>query len=73
MFRMLRVHAVGGKLLKAVLNFYADCDRGIVVSEGFPVNVGLMLSCVMFPWLFNVYVDDVVQEVNARGLEKRLE
>ena len=27
----------------------------------------------MSPWLFCVYMDDVVREVNARVLEKRLE
>ena len=41
---MLRVHGVGGKLLKAVQSFYVD-SRACVrvendVSEWFPVNVG---------------------------------
>ena len=45
MWQMLRVHGVGGKLLKAVQSFYIDsraCVRvGNNVSECFPVNVGL--------------------------------
>ena len=36
------------------------------MSEWFPVNVGLRQGCVMYPWLFNVYMDGVVREVNVR-------
>ena len=43
------------------------------VSEWFPVNVGLRQGCVMSPWLFNVYMDSVVREVNVRVLGKGLE
>ena len=67
---MPRVYGVGEKLLKVVQNFYADsraCVRiGMAVSEWFQVNVGLRQGCVMSPWLFNVYMDGVVREVNAR-------
>ena len=45
LWQMLRVYGVGGKLLKAVQNFYVDsraCVRvGNDVRELFPVNVGL--------------------------------
>ena len=58
-------------------NFYVDsraCVRvGNDVSEWFLVNVGLRHGCVMSPWLFNVYMDGVVREVNVRVLGKRLE
>ena len=43
------------------------------MSEWFPVNVGLRQGCVMSPWLFNVYMDGVVREVNVRVLGKRCE
>ena len=46
------------------------CDH---VSEWFPVNVRLRQGCVMSPWLFNVYMNGVVLEVNARVLAKRLD
>ena len=65
------------KLLKAVQNFYVDsraCIQvGNDVSEWFPVNVGLRQGCVMSPWLFNVFMDGVVREVNVRVLGKGLE
>ena len=57
-------------------NFYVDsraCVRvGNDVSEWFPVNVGLRQSCVMSPWLFNVYIHGVDREVNVRVLAKGL-
>ena len=40
-----------------------------VVSD----NLGLRQGCARSPWLFNVYVDGVVREVNARVLAKRLQ
>ena len=38
------------------------------MSEWFPVNVGLSQGCMMSPWLFNVYMDGLVREANARVL-----
>ena len=55
-------------------SFYVD-RRACVrvrndVSEWFPVNVGLRHRWVMSPWLFNVYMNCVVREVNVRCLGK---
>ena len=72
--RSLNVYGVGGKLLKAVQNFYADSRTcvwvGMYASEWFLVNVGLRQGCVMSPWLFNVYMDGVVRAVNVGCLGK---
>ena len=74
MFQMLRVYGVGGKLLKAEQSFYMHsraCVRvGNDVSEWFPVIFGLRQCCVMSPWLFNVYMDGVIQEVMIGSLGK---
>ena len=57
-------------------NFYVKsmvCVQvGNDVSEWFPVNAGLRQGCVMSPWLFNVYMDGVIREVNVRVLGKGL-
>ena len=71
------VWRIGEKLLTAVQSFYVDsraCVQvGNDVSEWFQVNVRLRQGSVMFPWLYNVYMDGVVREVNVRVLEKGLE
>ena len=43
------------------------------VSEWLLVNVRLRQRCVIFPWLFNAYVDGVVREVDVRVLGTGLE
>ena len=77
MWQMVRVYGVAGKLLIVVKSFYLEswaCVRvGNDVSEWFPFNFGLRQSCIMFPWLFNVYMDGVVHKVNVRVLGKGLE
>ena len=77
MWQRLRMYGVGGKLLKAVQSFIVDSRECVQVgndaSEWFPVNVGLRQGCVMSPWLFIVYMDGVVRELNVRVLVKGLE
>ena len=74
MWQIIRVSGVERKLLKSVQRFYVDsraCVRvGNDMSEWFPVNVGLGQGCVMSPWLFNVYMDGVVRDVNVRVFGK---
>ena len=76
MWRMLSIYGVGGKLLSAVKSFYVDsraCVRvGNKESNSFGVKVGLRQGCVMSPWLFNVYMDGVVREVNIKVGERGL-
>ena len=77
MWNVLRLYGVGGKLLQAVKSLYTDsraCVRvGNETSDWFPVRVGLRQGCVMSPWLFNLYIDGVVREVNARVLGRGVE
>ena len=67
---VLVMYGVGGRLLRAVKSLYNDsraCVRvGTGVSDWFPVRMGLRQGCVISPWLFNLYIDGVVREVNAR-------
>ena len=65
------------EIVESGQSFYVDSKMCVLVgndvSEWFPVNVGLRQDCVMSPWLFNVYMDGVVREVNVRALGKGLE
>ena len=76
LFMILRLYGIGGRLLRGVRSLYVGskaCVRvGNEVSEWFPVRVGLRQGCVMSLWLFNLYIDGVVREVNARALGRGL-
>ena len=60
----------GGRFLKGVQSFYDESRAGVRgesgMSEWFDANVGLRQGYVISPWLFNVYIDGVFREVNAR-------
>ncbi len=72
----MTLYGLQGRLLKGVKSFYVNsraCVRvGNGVSDWFVVQVGLQQGCVMSPWLFNVYMNSIVREVNARMLDRDL-
>ena len=76
LWQVLGVYGVGGCVLRGIQSFYVGssaCVRvGSDLSERFEVNVGLRQGCVMSPWLFNVFMDGVVREVNMRTLGRGL-
>ena len=61
----MRIYVIGGKLLRGLICFYDD-SRACVTVGGteclFGAHVGLRQSCLMSPWLFNVYMDGGVKE-----------
>ena len=72
--QVLRMYNVGGKLLGGIKSVYVDsfgCAKvkgG--VSEGFRIDSGMRQGWIMFPWLFNVYMDVVMKEVKM-GMARR--
>ena len=76
LWRMLSLFGIGGRLLSAVKSFYVDsraCVRvGNQESDSFQVRIGLRQGCVMSPWLFNLFMDGVVREVNIKVGESGL-
>ena len=75
-WNLLILNGIGGRLLRGVKSLYVGskaCVRvGNEVSEWFPMRVGLRQGCVMLLWLFNLYIDGVVREVNAGVLGRGL-
>ena len=55
---VLGLYGIGASLLNGVKSFYEDS------------RVCVRVGCVMSPWLFNLYMDGVVREVNASVLGK---
>ena len=64
---------MSGKLLQAVKSFYVESEACVRVcrqeSDWFGVKVGLRQGCVMSPWLFNVFIDGVMREVQQEVRE----
>ncbi len=66
----LRVYGARGKLLEGVRSFYENASASVLVngelSESFKVEVGVRQGCMMSPWLFNIYMDGCIREMNVR-------
>ena len=57
--------------MKVVQSFYVDSRTCVLFGNdvsGF--QFGLRQGCVMSPWLFNVYMDGVVRQLNVTVLRK---
>jgi hypothetical protein len=49
------------------------CVRiGRKLGRKFKVDAGLRQGCVISPWLFNIFIDGVVVEVNAKVMPRRV-
>ena len=61
------MYDVGGKLLGVIKSMYVDSLACVRVkgseSERFEIDRGVKQGCIMFPWLFNVYMDAVMKEL----------
>ena len=76
LWQVLRMYDVRGKLLSGMKSMYVDSLACVRIkggeSEWFMINSGVRQWCIMFPWLFNVYMDEVMKEVKmgigGRGL-----
>ena len=75
--QILRKDDVNGKLLNAIKSMYVNSLACVRVkggeSECFRINSGVRQVCIMYPWLFNVYMEAVVKEgeigIGMRGVE----
>ena len=57
-----------GKLLSGIKSTYVRVKWG--ESEWFRIDNGIREGCIMFPWLFNVYMDAMMKEVKM-GMGRR--
>ena len=64
-FRVILIPLPSFKRLMLDMCFKESVRIGSEVSEWFLAREGLIQGCLMLPWLFNLYIDGVVREVNA--------
>ena len=54
----------GGKLLSGIKSIYIDSSACVRVKRGaikqYRIDSGVRQGCILFPWLFNVYMDGVM-------------
>ncbi len=67
---MLESYGLVGRLGRAVRSLYERCQAcGRVLgqnSDWFEVEQGVRQGCVMSPWLFNLYMDNIVKEARQK-------
>ena len=70
----MRMYDVEGKLLSGIKSMYVHSLVCVRVkwgeSEWFRIDSGVRKGCNMSPWLFNVYMDAVMDEANM-GVGRR--
>ena len=68
------MHDVGGKVLSKIKSIYVNSSAFVRVkggeSEWYGIDNGVRQECIMSPWLFNVYMDVEMKEVNM-GMGRR--
>jgi hypothetical protein len=68
------MYGVGGNVLRLIKTRYKESMVCVRIGEGlgrkFRVDMGLRQGCVMSTWLFNIFIDGVVREVNSIVMER---
>ncbi len=71
-WKVLRMYGVTGRLFEAVKSLYEGAKGAVRVeyeqSKFFDLNVRLQQGCIISPWLFNVYIDGVIKEIQGRAV-----
>ena len=65
---------MGGKLLTGIKSIYVNILACVRLkggdSECFRIDRGVRQVCIMSPWLFNVYMDEMMKELKM-GMKRR--
>ncbi len=69
LWNTLRIYGVGGELMEEIKTFYWEANAYVKVdgklSDSFAIGVGVRQLCVMSPWLFNIFMDRCMREMEA--------
>ena len=65
------MYDVGGKLLIGIKGMYVDGSACVRIkrseTEQFRIDSVVRQGCIMFPWLFNVYINRVMKVKMGKG------
>ena len=68
LWQVLERYGIQGALMRAIQSMYAGSQACVCTSgkmpAWFPITQGVRQGCVKSPWLFNVFMDEIVREVN---------
>ena len=71
LWQVLRIYDTGGKLLSGIKTLYVASSACVRVKWGenqrIRIGSGMRQGCIMFRWLFNVYMDEVMKMVMRMG------
>ena len=74
LWQVLKPYDVGSKLLNGIKTMHVNSLACVIVKgserECFSIDSGVRQRCIVSPWLFNVYMDAVMNEVKM-GMRKR--
>lgn len=69
LWKMLEVIGVSEKLIKVVMSMYDNTEAAVIVegklTEWFTVSVGVRQGCILSPFLFNIFLEFVMEEVQS--------
>ena len=69
------MYDVGGKLLNGIKSMYVNSLACVRVKGGetkcFRISSGVRQKCIMSPWLFNVYMDTVMEVKMGMGRREK--
>ena len=61
------MYDVGGKFFSGIKSMYVESSACVRikggVSERCRIDSGVRQECIMYPWLFSVYMDGVMKEI----------
>ena len=69
MWRVLRSYGKPMKLLEAIKALYSTCDSKVQDGRWFKVGCGVRLGSALSPLLFIIYMDKVVKDIAAEGVD----
>lgn len=70
----LREYGIHGGMYNAIVSMYAACESTVRLGEElgftefFNIDTGVRQGCILSPWLYALYINDLAKEIKQSGL-----